>query len=167
MGAHPFRSDPEVGDRSAAALLRRHRLAAGSSRGQHAELQGTLEQQHETHDSEHDVAEPAVLHVQVQGWTDGKPLRVRLNPAHGAELLALAERYELVWARTWKDEANDWTGPQLRLPEPPFIDWPQMHGRAPHGTFWKTQYILQYAALPTLDPTGLAVNWADTSLRRS
>ncbi|MFF7182445.1 HAD domain-containing protein [Streptomyces sp. NPDC008121] len=80
------------------------------------------------------------------GWTGAKPLRVWLNPAHGGELLALAEAYELVWATTWKGEANDWIGPHLGLPELPFIDWPQMHGRAPYGTFWKTQYILEYAA---------------------
>ncbi|MEU3919098.1 HAD domain-containing protein [Streptomyces sp. NPDC029004] len=80
------------------------------------------------------------------GWTDGKPLRVWLNPEHGVELLALAEAYELVWATTWKGEANEWIGPHLGLPELPFIDWPQMHGKAPRGTFWKTQYILEYAA---------------------
>jgi len=80
------------------------------------------------------------------GWSDGRPLRVWLNPAHGAELLALAESYELVWATTWKGEANVWIGPHLGLPELPFIDWPTMHGAAPRGTFWKTQYILQYAA---------------------
>lgn len=73
------------------------------------------------------------------GWTEAeqaKPLRVWLNPDHGAELLALAEVYELVWATTWKDEANDWIGPHLGLPRLPFIDWPVMHGRrraAPSG----------------------------------
>ncbi|WP_405596138.1 HAD domain-containing protein [Streptomyces sp. NBC_01410] len=80
------------------------------------------------------------------GWTEGKPLRVWLNPEHGVELLALADVYELVWATTWKGEANEWIGPHLGLPELPFIDWPQMHGKAPRGTFWKTQYILEYAA---------------------
>ncbi|MHC6629149.1 HAD domain-containing protein [Streptomyces globosus] len=82
------------------------------------------------------------------GWTgaeSAKPLRVWLNPSHGAELLALANAYELVWATTWKDEANDWIGPHLGLPRLPYIDWPQMHGRAPAGTFWKTQYVLEYA----------------------
>lgn len=82
------------------------------------------------------------------GWTgaeSAKPLRVWLNPDHGAELLALADAYELVWATTWKDEANDWIGPHLGLPRLPYIDWPRMHGRAPYGTFWKTQYILDYA----------------------
>ncbi|MFI5863173.1 HAD domain-containing protein [Streptomyces sp. NPDC051546] len=83
-----------------------------------------------------------------RGWTgaeSAKPLRVWLNPDHGAELLALAEAYELVWATTWKGEANEWIGPHLGLPELPWIDWPRMHGRAPAGTFWKTQYILEYA----------------------
>ncbi|MCX4694319.1 HAD domain-containing protein [Streptomyces sp. NBC_01408] len=83
------------------------------------------------------------------GWTgaeSAKPLRVWLNHGHGAELLALAEAYELVWATTWKDEANDWIGPHLGLPRLPYIDWPVMHGRAPRGTFWKTQYVLEYAA---------------------
>ncbi|MFD9572515.1 HAD domain-containing protein [Streptomyces sp. NPDC059982] len=84
-----------------------------------------------------------------RAWTaagHGKPLRVWLHPGHGAELLTLADAYELVWATTWKDEANDWIGPVLGLPRLPFIDWPQMHGRAPRGTFWKTQYVLEYAA---------------------
>ncbi|MGW0749449.1 HAD domain-containing protein [Streptomyces sp. NPDC002587] len=82
------------------------------------------------------------------GWTSAesaKPLRVWLNPGHGPELLALADAYELVWATTWKDEANDWIGPHLGLPRLPFVDWPVMHGRAPRGTFWKTQYVLEYA----------------------
>jgi hypothetical protein len=80
------------------------------------------------------------------GWTDGRPLRVWLNPWHGEELLALADRYDLVWATTWKGEANDWIGPHLGLPELPFIDWPEMHGASPRGTCWKTQYILRYSA---------------------
>ncbi|MEU7065022.1 hypothetical protein [Streptomyces sp. NPDC046161] len=83
------------------------------------------------------------------GWTEAesrRPLRVWLNPGHGAELLALAGAYEMVWATTWKDEANDWIGPPLGLPRLPYVDWPQMHGRAPLGTFWKTQYVLEYAA---------------------
>ncbi|WP_328297710.1 HAD domain-containing protein [Streptomyces sp. NBC_00435] len=82
------------------------------------------------------------------GWTgpeSAKPLRVWLNPDHGAELRALAVAYDLVWATTWKGEANEWIGPHLGLPELPWIDWPRMHGRAPRGTFWKTQYILEYA----------------------
>jgi hypothetical protein len=93
------------------------------------------------------------------GWTEGKPLRVWRGHGHGAELLALAEHYELVWATTWKGEANEWIGPHLGLPELPFIDWPQMHGRAPRGTFWKTQYILQYAP-------GRPFAWIDDDIGR-
>ncbi|MFF0448668.1 HAD domain-containing protein [Streptomyces sp. NPDC004609] len=80
------------------------------------------------------------------GWTDRRPLRVWLNPAHGRELLALADRYELVWATTWEAEANIWIGPPLGLPELPYIAWPAVRGAAPRGTFWKTRHILRYAA---------------------
>ncbi|WP_328889986.1 hypothetical protein [Streptomyces sp. NBC_00316] len=80
------------------------------------------------------------------GWTDGPALPVLLNPDHGTALLALADRYTLVWATTWKDEANEWVAPHLGLPPLPYIDWPTMHGGAPDGTFWKTQYVVEYAA---------------------
>ncbi|MEU1349891.1 HAD domain-containing protein [Streptomyces sp. NPDC005776] len=80
------------------------------------------------------------------GWTEGPALPVLLNPEHGGELLALAGRYELIWATTWKDEANEWIGPRLGLPALPYIDWPQMHGSPPDGTYWKTRYIVEYAA---------------------
>ncbi|MFI5755753.1 HAD domain-containing protein [Streptomyces sp. NPDC051569] len=80
------------------------------------------------------------------GWTWPEPLPVLLNPGHGAELLALADRYDLVWATTWKDDANEWIGPRLGLPELPYIDWPRTRGKAPRGTFWKTRYVLEYAA---------------------
>lgn len=89
---------------------------------------------------------PETHRMRPTGWNGGRPLRVWLNPGHGEELLTLAEAYELVWATTWKGEANEWIGPQLGLPELPYIDWPKMHGWAPGGTFWKTQYVLEYAA---------------------
>ncbi|GAA4927173.1 hypothetical protein GCM10023237_56050 [Streptomyces coeruleoprunus] len=91
------------------------------------------------------------------GWHDAQPLPVLLNPAHGRELRALADAYELVWATTWKGEANEWIGPRLGLPELPYIDWPRMHGKAPRGTFWKTQYVLEYAA-------GRPFAWVDDDL---
>ncbi|MDK0518482.1 hypothetical protein [Streptomyces sp. ML-6] len=80
------------------------------------------------------------------GWDQGPPLPVLLNPDHGRALRALAGRYELVWATTWKGEANQWVGPRLGLPPLPYIDWPAMHGDAPAGTYWKTQYVVEYAA---------------------
>ncbi|MFD8802432.1 HAD domain-containing protein [Streptomyces atroolivaceus] len=79
------------------------------------------------------------------GWKEGTPLPVLLSPGHGAELLALAGRYELVWATTWKDEANEWIGPRLGLPPLPYIDWPAMHAATVDGTYWKTRYVVDYA----------------------
>ncbi|MFC9424982.1 HAD domain-containing protein [Streptomyces sp. NPDC056987] len=79
-------------------------------------------------------------------WPYPQPLTVLLNPEHGTELLALAGRYELVWATTWEGDANEWIGPHLGLPELPYISWPETHGRTPRGTFWKTRYVLEYAA---------------------
>lgn len=108
----------------------------------------------------------ATHRMRPSGWTETKPLRVWLNPEHGVELLALADSYELVWATTWKGEANEWIGPHLGLPELPYIDWPVMHGKAPRGTFWKTQYILEYAAGRPFawiddDITALDHEWVD------
>ncbi|MFI8436427.1 hypothetical protein ACIGJO_22260 [Streptomyces sp. NPDC079020] len=80
------------------------------------------------------------------GWTWGPALPVLLKPEHGGELLGLAAGYELVWATTWKDEANEWVGPLLGLPALPYIDWPEMHGTGPDGTYWKTRYVVEYAA---------------------
>lgn len=46
---------------------------------------------------------------------------VRLNPAHGPALLAFADRFDLVWATTWEDQANTLIGPILGLPKLPVI----------------------------------------------
>ncbi|MBD0692636.1 hypothetical protein [Streptomyces sp. CBMA123] len=77
--------------------------------------------------------------------TDGeaKPLRVWLNPAHGPELLALP--YELVWATTWMDEANALIGPNLGLPELPYIAWTDLFGEDPDGLHWKTRDVVAWA----------------------
>ena len=80
------------------------------------------------------------------GWDQGPPLPVLLNPEHGRALLDLTGRYELVWATTWMDEANTWIGPRLGLPPLPYVDWPSLFGDAPDGTYWKTRYVVDYAA---------------------
>ncbi|MER6501979.1 hypothetical protein ABT218_21950 [Streptomyces sp. NPDC001455] len=80
------------------------------------------------------------------GWEFGPPLPVLLNPEHGRALLGLAGRYELVWATTWMDEANVWIGPRLGLPPLPYVDWPSLPVAAPEDTYWKTPYIVAYAA---------------------
>ncbi|MGC5344807.1 hypothetical protein [Streptomyces sp. DT171] len=79
------------------------------------------------------------------GWPHGT-LPVLLAPAHGDELRALSDRYELVWATTWKEEANEWIGPRIGLPPLPWIEWPAMHAVRPDGTYWKTRYVVEYAA---------------------
>lgn len=48
-------------------------------------------------------------------------LTVRLSPRHGAWLRELADRYELVWATTWEDHANEHLAPLLGLPELPVV----------------------------------------------
>ncbi|MFF2143295.1 hypothetical protein [Kitasatospora sp. NPDC058190] len=73
-----------------------------------------------------------------------KPLRVWLNPAHGAELLALP--YELAWATTWMDEANTFIGPRIGLPELPYIPWTEVFREDPDGLHWKTRELVAWAA---------------------
>ncbi|MFG2432367.1 hypothetical protein [Streptomyces sp. NPDC048590] len=80
------------------------------------------------------------------GWQDGPALPVLLSPAHGDGLRALTDRYELVWATTWKDEANRWVGPRIGLPTLPYIDWPAPPASAgADGVHWKTRPVVDYA----------------------
>jgi len=74
-----------------------------------------------------------------------KPLRVWLNPAHGQALLRLTDRYDLVWATTWREEANTFIAPVLGLPPLPVVDWPTTLGPGPNGTFWKTRHLVTHA----------------------
>ncbi|GAA2826907.1 hypothetical protein GCM10010441_59220 [Kitasatospora paracochleata] len=72
-----------------------------------------------------------------------KPLRVWLNPDHGPALAELP--YDLVWATTWEEEANDFLAPLLRLPALPFIAWSDPRPRPEGGVFWKTPDIVTWA----------------------
>lgn len=72
-----------------------------------------------------------------------KPLRVWLNPEHGAALAALP--FELVWATTWEEEANDFVAPVLGLPTLPFIAWQSPRPEPTGGVFWKTPEIVAWA----------------------
>jgi hypothetical protein len=97
------------------------------------------------------------------GWENPwqKPLRVWLNPSHGAALLKLPGT--LVWATTWAHEANEWIGPHLGLPELPVITWPDEktpsspYWKAPPAVHWKTKAIVEYAA-------GRPFAWVDDEL---
>lgn len=80
-----------------------------------------------------------------QGWEHAEnPLRVWLNPEHGPLLLAFAAEHdaELVWATTWMADANTMIGPEIGLPELPFIDY-----IAHPGTIkgWKFPATAKYA----------------------
>lgn len=75
--------------------------------------------------------------------TEGaKTWRVLLNPAHGVELNALADTFDLVWASSWEHGANRLLGPLLGLPELPTILWPD---RTPvrRGS-WKAPYVADW-----------------------
>jgi hypothetical protein len=74
-----------------------------------------------------------------------QPLRVRLNPDHGAALLALP--FDLVWATTWGgDEANYWLSPVLGLPDLPEVPWAELHAVRDDGTYYKTHDVVRWAA---------------------
>jgi hypothetical protein len=51
----------------------------------------------------------------------GRTFPVRLNPDHGRMFGELAEKFELVWATTWEDDANTLIGPKIGMPELPVI----------------------------------------------
>jgi hypothetical protein len=74
-----------------------------------------------------------------------RPLRVWLNPSHGQALLQLTDRYDLVWATTWREEANTFIAPVLGLPPLPVVDWPTTLTPGPNGTFWKTRHLVNHA----------------------
>lgn len=72
-----------------------------------------------------------------------KPLRVWLNPDHGPALAALP--FTLVWATTWGQEANEYIGPVLGLPDLPVIAWAEERVQPEGGLFWKTPEIVAWA----------------------
>jgi hypothetical protein len=78
---------------------------------------------------------------------DAPPLRVDLNPAHGPSLTALASAFELVWATSWMDEANEEIGPRIGLPRLPYIDWGAgLMVPDPGGLLWKTRMVVAFVA---------------------
>lgn len=72
---------------------------------------------------------------------------VALNPEHGKQLLALAERTgcELVWGTSWEEHANAEVGPRLGLP---WLEVIQVNTQPPvlgSMVLWKTGHIATYA----------------------
>jgi HAD domain in Swiss Army Knife RNA repair proteins len=73
-----------------------------------------------------------------------KTWRVLINPRHGAELTALAETFDLVWATSWEHGANRLLSPLLGLPSDlPTIVWPRRESVAGRGS-WKTSYVADW-----------------------
>ncbi|GHJ44269.1 hypothetical protein Cs7R123_16110 [Catellatospora sp. TT07R-123] len=88
-------------------------------------------------------------------WHRRRPLRVWLHPGHGPSLLALP--FDLVWATSWTDEANEWISPRLGLPELPVVPWPVPRRDGPGGVFYKTAPLVEWAA-------GRPFAWVDDDL---
>jgi hypothetical protein len=87
------------------------------------------------------------------------PLRVRLNPQHGAVLLGLP--FELVWATAWTHDANAMISPRVGLPELPVIEWPVTTMEAAQdGIHWKTRHLVAWAA-------GRPFAWVDDGIQDS
>ncbi|MFJ9604847.1 HAD domain-containing protein [Kitasatospora sp. NPDC101176] len=93
---------------------------------------------HRTYRSPNAAATPA---------PDANPLLARADPALGPLLLDLP--CELVWATTWRSDANDCLSPWLGLPRLPWVDWPDTDDdepAGPPGLHWKTRTLLARAA---------------------
>ncbi|ARZ72185.1 hypothetical protein SMD11_6609 [Streptomyces albireticuli] len=84
-----------------------------------------------------------------------RPLRVWLNPDHGPALATLP--FDLVWATTWEEEANDYVAPVLGLPPLPFIAWSSPRPEPGDGVFWKTPEVVAWAE-------GRAFAWVDDDI---
>ncbi|WP_437049666.1 hypothetical protein [Streptomyces sp. enrichment culture] len=74
----------------------------------------------------------------------GNPLLTRLDAGVGARLMAL--RCLLVWATTWKQEANEVVAPRIGLPRLPVVEWPDADAAgSPQGLHWKTRPLVEWA----------------------
>ncbi len=89
-------------------------------------------------------------------WAEGG-LRVWLNPGHGQMLLALADRFELAWCTAWRETANEFVAPVLRLPELPVVPLPDGWQELT-DTHWKIPGVEAYAA-------GRALAWFDDEFK--
>lgn len=98
------------------------------------------------------------LRLRPRGFEWAKnPLRVWVSEAHGPMLLAFAAEYdlELAWATTWVDEANTMIGPEIGLPELPFVPFA---GHPSDNPGWKYPEVLEFAA-------GRPLVWCDDEFK--
>ena len=76
-----------------------------------------------------------------EGWRNGE-LRLWLNPRHGQMLREVSRYVDLVWATTWRDQANAIIGPIIGLPELPVIPIERPTHSAKH--IWKLSAVQEY-----------------------
>ena len=74
----------------------------------------------------------------------GNPLVDRLDPADGRRLVGLG--CQLIWATTWRAEANEIVAPRLGLPELLVVEFPDTDDEPVHGLHWKTPALVAWAA---------------------
>lgn len=96
-----------------------------------------------------------------RGWETGKGLKVRLRASDGPRLMSLG--CEVIWATAWEDEANEWIGPKVGLPELPFIDWIDKNHWNIERLHWKTKRILQWMSVHRPDVPFI---WIDDEVTR-
>lgn len=75
----------------------------------------------------------------------GNTYRIRLDKRHGQWLLDLAEKTgaELIWATTWMGLANEHIGPEIGLPELPYVDFGSPKWNQSSGA-WKALGVINH-----------------------
>lgn len=96
----------------------------------------------------------------VTRWTahHKHPLRVWLNPSHGPALMSLG--FDLVWATTWENEANELIGPHIGLPDLPYVKFDRRPDPLP-GMLDRTVLDTSHGLEGTYFKTAQLVRWAD------
>lgn len=93
--------------------------------------------------------------------SDGKQYRVALSQEHAEALTDLAEEFDLVWATTWRHDANRLISPILGLSEDlPVIPLIRPRGVDNKGRSWKVQQIVDWVG------PGLPFVWFDDEINR-
>ncbi|WP_328328147.1 HAD domain-containing protein [Kribbella sp. NBC_00382] len=91
-----------------------------------------------------------------------KTWKLLLNQQHGAELTALTDLFELVWATTWEHGANRLIAPRIGLPSDlPVIVWPPgaRAGAERSRRSWKTPHVARWVG-------GRPFVWIDDEINR-
>lgn len=96
-----------------------------------------------------------------EGWDPNLGLTVRLRASDGPRLMATG--CELIWATAWEDEANIWIGPNIGLPELPFIPWEDRNPWNIERLHWKTKKLVAWM---DMNRPGIPFKWIDDEVTR-